>query len=104
MRRISNLTIFFITIILIIGIIGTTTALYLSSKHEEKLIYAMQSKVEYYAKRCYLEKRCENEVTINMLYENGYIEQIYHPVTKELVDPNTKINFDGQKVTINWKK
>lgn len=102
MKKISNFTIFFICLCIVVGIIVFATTMRINAVHEEKLIYAMQSKIEYYAKRCYLESRCENEVTLNMLYENGYLEEVYHPVTKELLDPNLKIKYDGEKVIIDW--
>lgn len=104
MKRISNFTIIFITIFILIGVVAITTTIRINSAHEEKLIYAMQSKVEYYAKRCFLEKRCADEATINMLYENGYIEKLYHPVTKEEIDANIKIRYINEKIIIDWPK
>ncbi len=102
MKKISNFTIVFVTLCIIVIIISTTTTARINEEHEKKLIYAMQSKIEYYTKRCYLENRCADEITLNMLYENGYLEEVYHPVTKEQIDPNTKIKYDGKKVTIYW--
>ena len=104
MKRISNFTIIFITIFLLIGLVASTTTLRIKEKHEEKLIYAMKSKVEYYAKRCFLENRCADEATINMLYENGYIDTLYHPVTKEVIDSNIKIRYIDDKIIIDWPK
>lgn len=102
MKKISNFTIIFACLCIIVVLVVCKTAIRINATHEERLIYAMQSKVEYYAKRCYLEEKCEGEVTLDMLYENGYLSHVYHPVTKELIDPDTKINFDGDKVTIDW--
>lgn len=102
MKKISNFNILFITICILTAIITATTTIRINEAHEEKLIYAMKSKVEYYAKRCYLENKCSSEITLSMLYEKGYLEEIYHPVTKEQIDPNTLIRYDGKKVTIDW--
>ena len=96
--------IIFTNVILLIGIIATTTFLHITASHEEKLIYAMKSKVEYYAKRCYLENRCEDEVTIGILYENGYLKKLYHPVTKEAIDSNIKIRYIEDKIIVDWPK
>ncbi|MDE6292071.1 MAG: hypothetical protein K2L98_00155 [Bacilli bacterium] len=104
MKRISNFTIFFITVLILIGIVSTGTAMHINAAHEEKLIYAMKSKVEYYAKRCFLENRCANEVTIETLYDNGYLEKLYHPVTKEAIDSSIKIRYSNDKVIIDWPK
>ncbi|MDE5630603.1 MAG: hypothetical protein K2G03_00135 [Bacilli bacterium] len=102
MKKISNFTIIFITVFILIGVVAATTTIRINESHEEKLIYAMKSKVEYYAKRCFLENRCADGATINVLYENGYIDELYHPVTKEAIDSNISIEYDGDKVTINW--
>ncbi len=104
MKRISNFTIIFVTIFILIGIVAAVTTIRINAEHEEKLVYAMQSKVEYYAKRCFLENRCADEVTINMLYENGYMEELYHPVTKEAIDPDIKIRYVDGKINVDWLK
>ena len=73
MKRISNYTIFFVTIIIIVIIIITKTTISLNNDHEERLMYALNSKIEYAFKRCRLENRCSNDITLGMLYENGYL-------------------------------
>ncbi len=102
MKRISNFAILFITVFVLICIVAATTTLRIKAAHEEKLIYAMKSKVEYYGKRCFLENRCADEATINMLYENGYMEPLYHPVTKEVIDSNIKIRYIDDKIVVDW--
>lgn len=102
MKRISNFTIIFITLCMLIGIVATTTTLRINKNHEEKLIYSMESKIAYYAKRCYLEEKCKDTITLQTLYDNEYIENIYHPVTKELLNSSITIEYDGKNVKINW--
>ena len=72
-------------------------------RHNERSIYAMESKVEYYAKRCYLESVCTGSITLNDLYTNGYIkDEVINPVTKEVVDKNLVINYINSQIVINW--
>ena len=101
--KVSNYTIFVVTLTILIVVVITATTINLTENHEDKQIYAMQSKVEYYAKRCYLEGKCSGEVSLNKLYELKYInDQVVNPVTKEVIDSNLKINFVDNKVVINW--
>lgn len=100
--KISRFMIVFSTICILIVVVISVTTMRINDDHEKKLIYAMESKVEYYAKRCFLEEKCHGEVTLEMLYENGYLTEVSHPVTKEIIDHNIKITFKDNKVTIDW--
>ena len=75
----------------------------LNERHEEKLIYAMHTKVEYNAKRCYLEDKCNGVVTLQTLYDNEYLkEDIIDPITKEVISRDLEIKYEEDKVVINW--
>ena len=101
--KISNYLIFIITIIIIAVIIVTQTVLVINKRHEDKLLYAMHSKVEYYAKRCYLENICKDTITLEVLYENEYIkDEIVDPITKEVISHDLEIKYEDDKVVINW--
>lgn len=100
--KISRFMIIFSTICVLVIVVISVTTMRITDEHEQKLIYAMQSKVEYYAKRCFLEEKCKGEVTLETLYENEYLTEVSHPVTKEILDPNLKINYENNKVVINW--
>jgi hypothetical protein len=102
-KRISNYLLFITTISIVAVIIITKTVVVIHDRHDEKLLYAMHSKVEYFAKRCYLEERCFGPVTLENLYENDYIkEEVVNPITKEVVDHNLQIDWQDGKVVINW--
>lgn len=101
--KLSNYTIFICTIIILVVLIITTTTIKLSDDHEKKQIYAMQSKVEYYAKRCYLENKCSGEITLDKLYELSYIsEEVVNPVSREIIRHDLPIKYENNKVVINW--
>ncbi len=102
-KRISNFAIFITTIVIIAVILITQTIVTINNRHEEKLLYAMHSKVEYYAKRCFLEDVCKDNVTLQMLYDNQFLnEEVVNPITKEVIDPNLEIKFEDNKIVIKW--
>ena len=98
-QKISNFLIFSITLIIILVIVITNTIITMDRRHNERSIYAMESKVEYYAKRCYLESVCTGSITLNDLYTN---DEVINPVTKEVVDKNLVINYINSQIVINW--
>lgn len=102
MGKISNFTIFFVTLSILIVIIITSSTIAINNQHDEKLMYAMETKIEYYAKRCYLENNCKDVITLDDLYNKGYLEEIVNPVTKEVIDYKTTITYNEGKIKINW--
>lgn len=104
MAKISNFTIFIVVLTLLIVFVTIATTTELTKRHEEKLIYSMQTKVEYYAKRCYLENNCKGTITLKDLYDRNYIDSVVvHPVSKEIIDEATTIEFKDNQIVIHWK-
>ena len=102
-KKISNFAIFIITIMLIGVIVITKTVVVIKERHEERLLYSMHTSVEYYAKRCYLEGKCNGTITLQMLYDNEYLtEEVVNPVTKEVINHDLEIKYVDEKVVINW--
>jgi len=102
-KRITNFEILSIAIIisLVIIIIGSINKIL--NNHNEKALYAMKSKVEYYAKRCYLENNCKDTITLKELYEKKYItEEVVNPITKEIISEDLEINYENDSIIINW--
>ena len=101
-QRVSNFTIIFFVIIALIIVVGIFTVLKIEKIHEEKLIYSMETTVEYKAERCYLEGICKDTITLGILYENKYLTEVINPVTKEVIDPNLKLEYIDNKIKIDW--
>lgn len=103
MGRISNFTIFSLTVCALVILIITYTTSKINNDHEQKLIYSMESKIEYYAKRCYLEGNCKKEMTLQELYDKKYLKEIVDPVTKEVIDSNLVLTYNEEtkQVVIN---
>ena len=101
--KISNFSLISLAVSISGLIIIIASIAYISDQHREKLIYAMESKIEYFAKRCYLENNCANEITLNDLYEKKYLEEVVNPVTKEILNIDMKINYIDDKIVIEWE-
>lgn len=103
MVKISNFFIFISTICILTIIVITDTTIKINEHHEEKLIYAMESKIQVKAKRCYLENKCNGVVTLDYLYKNNYLDEIVNPVTKEIINPNTTVEYKDNNIIIEYK-
>lgn len=102
-KKISNFTILGLTIFGLGIVIIIASIVKISDNHNNLLMYSMQSQVEYYAQRCYVENNCTGEITLKDLYDRNYIkEEVVDPVSKEILDDNIKINYIDKKVIINW--
>ena len=103
MVKISRFMIFLITTCILIVLVITASTIKINERHEEKLVYSMETKISYYAKRCYLENKCNGVVTLKELYDLKYLNEIVHPVTKEIMDETTTIEYKNNEIIINWK-
>ena len=104
MGKISSFTLFMVVLTLLIGTVATITVIELNDRHEEKLVYSMETKIAYYAKRCYLENNCKDTITLKDLYDRKYIKEVVvHPVSKEILDETTTIEYKNKEIVINWK-
>lgn len=73
----------------------------LIKNHESKLYNVLYSEIEYKAKKCYLEKKCEENIVLSELYEKKYLNTMYDPISKEELNKNIKITIKKDKVEIN---
>lgn len=89
----------FIILVLILLVFGTTVYKVIK-RHNERLYEVLYSKIEYQAKKCFLEEKCEKEIILNELYQKGYLEVQYDPITKEELDKNIKIVINEEEVII----
>ena len=94
-NKLITITVFSLLIIVIIF-----TIYKINKNHEEKLYNVLYSKIKYACKKCYLEEKCKNEITLKELYDNKYLELQYDPISKEELDSNTIIKIKNDKITI----
>ena len=102
MKRISNFTIIFVTIAILVVVVVTKTTMEINKDREKKLMYALNSKIEYAFKRCRLENRCSNDITLGILIENGYLNEQVNPITKEVISEDVRINYVNGETIIDY--
>lgn len=94
-KKISSI----LVIVLVVLLISLTTYK-LNKRHKDKLYDVLYSKIEYSAKQCFLDKKCENNITLEELYTKEYLDIQYDPISKEELNPKTKIKITDEKVEI----
>ena len=82
----------FLIIILFITI-SILTVFKMNKNHENKLYNVLYSEIKYAANTCYLEKKCNSEITLQTLYDNNYLNTEYDPITKEELNKDLKITI-----------
>lgn len=97
-NNLKNITKILIIICLILIVIFTIYKL--NKKHEEKLYDVLYSEIKYKANKCYLDKKCESNITLKELYEKEYLKTQYDPISKEELDNNIKIIIKDNGVKI----
>ena len=103
--KISNYTIIGLTIIILVGILTYNVITKIIKERNIKLDRVLTNKITYYSKRCYLEEKCKSELTIQDLYNNGYIsDELIDYTNNAVIDPLTKISVKNNEVTIYWDK
>ncbi len=98
-KKINKILLIMFSIVLVILILLTIYKL--NKNHEDKLYSVLYSKIEYQAKKCYLENSCDKEIVLNDLYEKKYLDVLYDPITKEKLDDNIKIKINKDEIIID---
>ena len=94
----TNKIVIFITIFAIIIIIAVPTFYKVVKENHRRLYLVTNKLVTESAERCYYESKClSKKVTLQELYEKGYLKQ-------EIIDPVTKVVYLNESyVEINEK-
>ena len=100
MEKKKNNIIIIIYLILLL-ILCTFTIYKIIKNHESKLYNVLYSKIEYNAKKCYLDKKCKDTITLNDLYEKKYLDILYDPISKEELNKDIKIKYIDNRVIID---
>lgn len=91
---------YFIPLIIIFVLLGVTIYKIIKNR-EDKLYEVLYGEIEYKAKECFLNNACKDTTTLEELYNLNYLETLYDPVTKEILDSKLTIEFKDDKVIIN---
>ena len=85
----------FSLVIVLLSLLIVPAILYKINKHNSDMWLVIDKRVMEAAEKCYIEGNCESNITLNDLIEKGYIEKIYNPLTKELIDGNSLIDIEN---------
>ena len=89
-----------IIIICLVLLISGLTIFKLIDKHNGKLYNVLYSEIKYKANRCFLEEKCSDTIILEELYNKGYLEVKYDPISKEELNRNLEIKIIDEKVEI----
>lgn len=94
----SNSVVISVTIIACLLIIGVPTFYKVVESNHDKLYTVTNKEIIEAAEKCYYEKACDSKtVTLNELYEKGYLKE-------EIIDPVSKVVYSKESyVTISKK-
>ena len=92
MLKIVNIILFIIAILLIV----LPTFYVVKKEYNDNLWLVTNKKVIEAANRCRNEDKClESKVTITTLKENGYLDLVVNPITKEVINPESYVDLDS---------
>ena len=88
MKKIINSMLVLIILLLLIlpGII------YIKKTHNDSLKYVMEKEILEASEKCINEDVCKDDkISIRFLIENKYLEKVYDPITKEVVNDESYV-------------
>ena len=99
-RNMSNKKVVILTVAIIAGMLIIPTIYKVHIEHNNRLIKVVEKEFLYYAKKCYYENACSSTVTLNDLYEKGYInEELANPITKKYYDTSSYVDIKTEEIT-----
>ena len=98
-NKINNLNIILIIVIVLLIIIPAT--IYILKMHYDSMYLVIEKKVVEAAEKCYNDTNCENKkVTLKELIDKEYINKIYDPISKELINLDSFVDLEKNEFTI----
>ncbi len=99
--KIKEIKYYKILIIIIIAVLIIPSTIYVINDHNDKLIIVRDKKVIEAANDCKNEKKCTNQtVTLKELYDLKYLDNIYDPITRELINEESYVDFNSNEFKI----
>ena len=90
-----------ILVLVMAGLIGYKSYEAIKSDRETKLWLVLNKKVVEKAHDCVLDKKCTNQTaTLDYLIQNGYLNTVTNPVTKEVINTSSYVNLETNEFVI----
>ena len=88
-------------IIIVFALIIIPTIIYILNNHYNNMYLVIEKKVKEQAQKCKLDDVCkDNKITLQELVDNKYIDKIYDPKTKELINLSSYIDLETNEFKI----
>ena len=90
-----------ILIIVIILLFLVPALIYMINNHYNSMHLVLEKKVVEAAQNCNIDNKCNsNIITVNELIAKGYLDKIYDPISKELINSNSYANITTNEFTV----
>ena len=95
----ENKSKYLLYVIIPISILILIASVYKAEENnKEKLLLVVDNKIKESAKDCYIDKKCEGKITLKELYEKKNLTKIVNPITKEVINEDTCLEYQDEKV------
>ncbi len=95
--NIKKFNILLVITILLVLIIPSSYAVY--TTHNNRLYEVLDKKIIEQAIICYNKKECLTKIiTLQELYDKGYLQEQIDPLSKEILNPSTTIDIEKEVV------
>lgn len=98
-KKINNINIILAIIILLLILVPAT--IFIINNHYDSMYLVINKRVIEQANNCYNDGMCENKkIELLELIEKGYIEKIYDPKTKELINLKSYVDIEKNEFIV----
>lgn len=88
-------------IIIVFSLIIIPTIIYIINTHYDSMYLVIEKKVKESAQKCKIDEVCkENKITLKELIDNKYLDKIYDPKSKELINLESYVDLDTNEFKI----
>ena len=88
-------------IIIVISLVIIPTIFYIINNHYNSMYTVIEKKIKEAAEKCNLDNIClDNKVTLKELIDNKYLDKIYDPKTKELINLESYVDLNTKEFKI----
>lgn len=96
-----NKNLIYLLIIIFLLLIIIPSYLYVKKTHYDNLWLVINKEVIEAANQCRIEEKCPDDtVTLEYLINNNYLDKIYDPITRELININSYVDFSNNTFNI----
>ncbi|MBR1416458.1 MAG: hypothetical protein IJ572_01405 [Bacilli bacterium] len=101
MEKIKISSINIVLIIIVIALLLVPATIYILKSHYDAMNLVIEKKVIEKASECYNSKKCKSKIIkLQELIDKKYIEKIYDPISKELINLESYVDLENNEFKI----